>query len=76
MTPFAAINLPSTVSHFQFRLRLVTIMLLRSVTVGHNLPWLICYQPVIIITINIYIVVSVKKKLVGQYSFCDLQQIL
>ena len=50
----SAINLLLTISHHQFGLRLVTIVLLRLVTIGDELPWLICHQPMVIILINMY----------------------
>ena len=61
MGPFTATNLPPTVSHCQFKQRLVTIVLLRSVTVSDNLPWPICHQPIIVIIINIYKAVPAEK---------------
>ena len=53
MGPIAAINLLPTVSHHQFGLGLVTIVL-RLATVGDDLPWLIFHQPMIIVLINMY----------------------
>ena len=54
MELIAAINLLPTVSHHQFGLGLETIVSLRLVTVGEDLPWLIHHQPMIIILINMY----------------------
>ena len=45
MGPFAATDLPLTVSHHQFGLGLVTTVSLRLVTVGDDLPWLYAANP-------------------------------
>ena len=64
-----AINLPPTVSCHQFGLGLGTKVLLKLVTVGYDLPWLIRHQPMIIILINMY---SKKENVVFHIYMCLL----
>ena len=68
MGPFAATNLPPTFSHCQFGLELVTIELLRLVTVGDNLPRAIRRQPMIVI---IYVYYSKKEMSFHMYVHAE-----
>ena len=70
MGPIAAIDLPPTISHHQFGLGLVTIVFLRLVTVGDDLPWLIRQQRMIVILRNMYC--SKKENVFSYMCACSI----